>query len=167
MTMKVVAGELGVSVGTVRVALHQAGVPVRRAGFASDGDEGRAILDDLYRVPRIVKVLARHGVVVPEAWSPAGPFGSLTPLPLPTGLKRELYEVLGLPILHVSLLLGVGQGAVRTGLRAAGVALRPGLDTPWTTRLAPAEGSESQEHPGNQGRRALQADPSNHGVTAS
>jgi hypothetical protein len=41
----------------------------------------------------------------------------------------------GLPILHMSLLLGVGQGAVRTGLRAAGVVLRPaGLDAPWTTR---------------------------------
>jgi hypothetical protein len=135
MTMKAVGDELGVSVGTVRVALHQARVQVRRGGFASHSDEGRNLLDDLYGDPKIVKVLARCGVVVPEVWSPVGPFESLAPLPLPTRLVRELYEGVGLPILHMSLLLGVGQGAVRTGLRAAGVVLRPaGLDAPWTTR---------------------------------
>jgi hypothetical protein len=85
MTMKDVGTELGVSVGTVRVALHEAGVQVRRGGFASHRDEGRTLLDDLYGDPKIVKVLARHGVVVPEEWSPTGPFESLAPLPLPTG----------------------------------------------------------------------------------
>jgi hypothetical protein len=135
MTMKGVGQELGVSVGTVRVALHQAGVQVRRGGFASDRDEGRTLLDDLYGDPKVVKVLARHSVVVPEEWSPAGPFESLAPLPLPTVLVRDLYEAVGLPILHMSLLLGVGQGAIRTGLTAARVDLRPaGLDAPWTTR---------------------------------
>jgi transposase-like protein len=135
MTMKGVAEEMAVSVGTVRVALHQAGVQVRRGGFASHTDEGRTLLDDLYGDPEIVKVLTRHGVVVPEAWNPTGPFESLAPLPLPTGLMTALYEGVGLPILHMSLLLGVGQGAVRSGLKAAGVALRPkGQDAPWTTR---------------------------------
>ena len=135
MTMKAVGQELGVSVGTVRVALHQGGVQVRRGGFASHRDEGRTLLEDLYGDPRIVKVLARHGVVVPEEWSPTGPFESLAPLPLPTGLVTALYEDVGLPILHMSLLLGVGQGAVRAGLTAAGVDLRPkGQDAPWTTR---------------------------------
>ena len=82
-----------------------------------------------------MKALARRGVLVPEEWSPAGPFESLAPLPLPTGLVRELYEEVGLPILHMSLLLGVGQGAVRSGLKAAGVDLRPkGQDAPWTRR---------------------------------
>jgi transposase-like protein len=135
MTMRDVGRELGVSVGTVRVALHQAGVQVRRGGFASHKDEGRTLLDDLYGDVKIVKVLTRHGVVVPEEWSPTGPFDSLAPLPLPTGLVSALYEGVGLPILHMSLLLGVGQGAVRSGLTAAGVALRPpGQDAPWTTR---------------------------------
>jgi transposase-like protein len=105
MTMKAVGHELGVSVGTVRVALHQAGVQVRRGGFASHRDEGRTLLDDLYGDPKIVKVLTRHGVVVPEEWSPTGPFESLAPLPLPTSLVAELYEGVGLPILHMSLLL--------------------------------------------------------------
>jgi len=135
MTMKAVGQELGMSVGTVRVALQQSGVQVRRGGFACHTDEGRSLLDDLYGDPEIVKVLTRHRVVVPEEWSPTGPFESLAPLPLPTGLVTALYEDLGLPILHMSLLLGVGQGAVRSGLRAAGVDLRPkGQDAPWTTR---------------------------------
>jgi hypothetical protein len=135
MTMKAVGHELGISVGTVRVALHQAGVQVRRGGFASHTDEGRTLLDDLYGDSKIVKVLTRHGVLVPEEWSPTGPFESLAPLPLPTGLVTALYEDVGLPILHMSLLLGVGQGAVRSGLKAAGVDLRPkGQDAPWTTR---------------------------------
>ncbi len=123
------------SVGTVRVALHQAGIQVRRGGFASHRDEGRTLLDDLYGDPKIVKVLTRHGVLVPEQWSPTGPFEALAPLPLPTGLVTELYEDVGLPVLHMSLLLGVGQGAVRSGLKAAGVDMRPkGQDAPWTTR---------------------------------
>ncbi len=135
MTMKSGGDELGVSVGTVRVALHQAGVHVRRGGFASHTDEGRTLLDDLYSDPKIVKVLARHGVIVPGEWSLTGPFESLAPLPLPPGLVTALYEGVGLPILHMSLLLGVGQGAVRAGLKAAGVDLRPkGQAAPWTTR---------------------------------
>ena len=135
MTMEAIGQELGMSVGTIRVALHQSGVQVRRGGFASHADEGRTLLADLYGDPKIVKVLTRHRVVVPEEWSPTGPFESLAPLPLPTGLVTALYEGVGLPILHMSLLLGVGQGAVRSGLKAAGVALRPkGQDAPWTTR---------------------------------
>ena len=93
------------------------------------------LVDDLYGDAEIVKVLTRHRVLVPEEGSPAGPFESLAPLPLPTGLVAELYEGVGLPILHMSLLLGVGQGAIRSGLIAASVALRPkGQDAPWTTR---------------------------------
>jgi transposase-like protein len=135
MTMKDVGTELGVSVGTVRVALHEAGAQVRRGGFAGHRDEGRTLLDDLYGDPKIVKILARHDVVVPEEWSPTGPFESLAPLPLPTALVTDLYEGAGLPILHMSLLLGVGQGAVRSGLKATGVDLRQaGQDAPWTTR---------------------------------
>jgi hypothetical protein len=153
MTMKDVGEELGVSVGTVMVALHQAGVQVRRGGFASHGDEGRTLLDDLYGDPRIVKVLTRHGVLVPEEWSPAGPFESLAPLPLPRGLVRELYESVGLPILHMSLLLGVGQGAVRSGLKAAGVDLRPKqgrtLDDTASRRLKAPESDTKPQLPGN------------------
>ncbi len=135
MTMKAVGLELAVSAGTVRVALHQSGVQVRRGGFSSSSDEGRTLLDDLYADPKVIEVLARCGVVVPEEWSPAGPFASLAPLPLPTDLVTELYEGVGLPILHMSMLLGVGQGSVRSALMNAGVALRPkGQDAPWTTR---------------------------------
>jgi hypothetical protein len=135
MTMKAVGLELGVSVGTVRVALHQSGVQVRRGGFSSPHDEGRTLLDDLYGDPKVIKVLSRHGVVVPKEWSPAGPFESLAPLPLPRDLVTELYEGVGLPILHMSMLLGVGLGSVRSALITAGVELRPkGQDAPWTTR---------------------------------
>jgi hypothetical protein len=55
----------------------------------------------------------------------------------PSDLVTELYEVVGVPILHVSLLLGVGQGPVRTGLGAAGVDLLPvgaGQDALWMER---------------------------------
>jgi transposase len=37
-SMKAVGEELGVSVGTVRVALHEAGIPVRRGGFTSQSE---------------------------------------------------------------------------------------------------------------------------------
>jgi len=50
-----------------------------------------------------------------------------------------LYERVGLPIFHMSLLLGVGQGAVRGALKAAGVALRASSEpAPWTSRRASA-----------------------------
>jgi transposase-like protein len=135
MSMKTVGEELGVSVGTVRVALHEARVPVRRGGFTSHSDEGRTLLDDLYSDPKVLRVLARYEVTVPEEWAPVGPFESLAPLPLPTGLVTDLYERVGLPVFHMSLLLGVGQGAVRSALMAAEVALRlPGEPAPWTVR---------------------------------
>jgi hypothetical protein len=135
MSMKIVGEQLGVSVGTVRVALHEARVPVRRGGFTSHSDEGRTLLDDLYDDPKVLRVLARYEVTVPEVWAPAGPFESFAPLPLPTGLVRDLYERVGLPVFHKSLLLGVGQGAVRSALRDAEVALRlPGEPAPWTVR---------------------------------
>jgi hypothetical protein len=73
MTMRSVGLELGVSVGTVRVALHQSGVQVRRGGFGSPSDEGRTLLDDLYGDPKVIKVLARFGVVVPRGMEPGGP----------------------------------------------------------------------------------------------
>ena len=38
MSMKIVGEQLGVSVGTVRVALHEAGIPVRRGGFTSQSE---------------------------------------------------------------------------------------------------------------------------------
>ena len=135
MSMKIVGEQLGVSVGTVRVALHEARVPVRRGGFTSQSDVGRTLLDDLYDDPKVLRVLARYEVTVPEEWAPAGPFESLAPLPLPTGLVTELYERVGLPVFHMSLLLGVGQGAVRSALRDAEVALRlRGEPAPWTVR---------------------------------
>jgi hypothetical protein len=108
---------------------------VRRGGFTSHSDEGRTLLDDLYDDPKVLRVLARYEVTVPEVWAPAGPFESFAPLPLPTGLVRDLYERVGLPVFHKSLLLGVGQGAVRSALRDAEVALRlPGEPAPWTVR---------------------------------
>ena len=135
MSMKIVGEQLGVSVGTVRVALHEARVPVRRGGFTSHSDEGRTLLDDLYDDPKVLRVLARYEVTVPEVWAPAGPFESLAPLPLPTGLVTELYERVGLPVFHMSLLLGVGQGGVRSALMDAEVTLRlPGEPAPWTVR---------------------------------
>jgi hypothetical protein len=86
--------------------------------------------------PEIVKVLARHGVLVPEEWSPTGPFESLAPLPLLAGLVGGAVRGRGAADSpHEPFHLGVGQGSVRSGLKAAGVDLRPkGQDVPWTTR---------------------------------
>ena len=60
-------------------------------------------------------------VVVPETWTPTWPFEALAPLPLDDGLVRALYEDVGLPVFHMTLLLGVGLGAVGAALRTAGV----------------------------------------------
>jgi hypothetical protein len=161
---------LGVSVATIRVALNQAGFQVRRARLASHKDEGRTLLDDLYGDPKIVKALTGHGVVVPEKASPTGTFESLAPLPLPMGLVTELYEGVGLPILHMSLLLGVARRrVVRAGLKSAGMALRPKgpgrtlNDTAWIWRNAP----EFEGHPGDQGLQGSEAPRSNPRVIES
>ena len=95
--MKGVGELLGVSVGTVRTALHHAGVPVRRGGFNSHLDEGRTLLDDLYSDPRIRKVLARYRVVVPDTWTPTGPFEALAPLPLDDGVVERCTTTSGSP----------------------------------------------------------------------
>lgn len=68
--------------------------------------------------------MKRHGVVIPEAWTPTGPFEALAPLPLDEVLVWALYEEMGLPVLQVSLFLGTEHEAVRSALRAAGVELR-------------------------------------------
>ena len=120
------------------MAPHQAGVRVRRGGFASHRDNGRALLDDLYGDPKIVKILARNGVVVPGEEP-----GRAVRVPRPAapcdrardGAVRgcraadSSHEPSNEPS-H-----GVGQGAVRSGLKVAGLDLRPeGQDAPWTIR---------------------------------
>ena len=65
-------------------------------------------------------MLARHLVVIPETWTLGGPFQALAPLPLDDGLVQALYKDVGLHVFSMTLLLGVGMGTFRTGLRAAG-----------------------------------------------
>jgi predicted transcriptional regulator len=135
MSMKVAGEQLKVSSQTVRKALHEAQVPVRRGGFGASPDPGHTLIDDLYADAQIYQVLALHGVVIPDEWSATGPFESLAPLPLSKKLVKALYDMVGLPIFHISLLLGVGQGAVRSALIAAGVMFRAaGVPAPWTAR---------------------------------
>ena len=93
------------------------------------------LIDDLYSDAQIYQVLALHGVVIPDEWSATGPFESLAPFPLSKKLVKALYDMVGLPIFHIALLLGVGQGAVRSALIAAGVMFRAaGEPAPWTAR---------------------------------
>lgn len=129
---------------------------------------GALLLDDLLRDAKIVKVLTGHGVLVPEEWHPTGPLEPLAPMPIRTGLVTELYEGVGLPILHMSLHLRVGQGAVRSGLKAAGVDLRAQRTRALHGRTASQwpQGPESEEWPGDQGRRAAEAGGRNRGVIA-
>jgi hypothetical protein len=48
---------------------------------------------------------------------------------------RVLYEDVGLPVFQMTLLLGLGMGAVRSGLKRAGVELRAASEpAPWTSR---------------------------------
>jgi 8-oxo-dGTP pyrophosphatase MutT (NUDIX family) len=52
-------------------------------------------------------------------------------------MLRELYEEIGLAVVHISLLLGVGNGAARAGLLGAGIRLRRASEpAPWTLRRA-------------------------------
>ncbi len=64
--------------------------------------------------------MARYGVTIPEIWNPRDPLRALAPLPLEVGVVRGLYEDVGLPVFHMSLLLGVDMAAVRSGLRPPG-----------------------------------------------
>ncbi len=135
LSMRVVGEQLDVSVSTIRKAFHEARVPVRRSGVRPSLEEGRTLVDDLYADSEVVKVLAAHGVVIPDEWTPTGPFESLAPLPLSLSLVKALYESVGLPMLHIAHLLGVGVGSVSSALSSADVMLRsPGQPAPWTTR---------------------------------
>jgi transposase len=135
LSMRVVGEQLDVSVSTVRKALHEAQVPVRRGGARSSLEEARTLIDDIYADRQVVKVLVAHGVVIPDGWTPTGPFESLAPLPLSRSLVKTLYGSVGLPLLHIALLLGVGVGSVKSALVSADVLLRPpSQPAPWTTR---------------------------------
>jgi len=137
LSMHSVGRELGVSGQTVRRALHEARVPVRRSGPRSHEEPARTLVDDLYADPDVVAALRRNQVAIPTEWAPTGPFESLAPLPLSEELLRELYEEIGLAVVHISLLLGVGNGAARAGLLGAGIRLRRASEpAPWTLRRA-------------------------------
>src|SRR5487761_320742 len=137
VNMQSVGRELGVSAQTVRRALHEARVPVRRSGPRGHEEPAKTLVDDLYADPDVVATLRRHQVAIPGDWAPTGPFESLAPLPLSHELLRELYEEIGLAMVHIALLLGVGNGAVRAGLVATGLQLRPATQpAPWTLRRA-------------------------------
>jgi transposase-like protein len=137
LNMRSVGRELGVSGQTVRRALHEARVPVRRSGPRSHEEPARTLVDDLYADPDILAALRRNQVAIPGDWAPTGPFESLAPLPLSREVLRELYEEIGLAIVHIALLLGVGNGAARAGLLGAGIRLRrPTEPAPWTLRRA-------------------------------
>ena len=137
LSMHSVGRELGVSGQTVRRALHEARVPVRRSGPRSHEEPARTLVDDLYADPDVVAALRRNQVAIPSEWAPTGPFECLAPLPLSEELLRELYEEIGLAVVHISLLLGVGNGAARAGLLGAGsLARRSRIPAPWTLRRA-------------------------------
>ena len=137
LSMHSVGRELGVSGQTVRRALHEARVPVRRSGPRAHEEPTRTLVDDLYADPDVVAALRRNRVAIPSEWAPTGPFESLAPLPLSEELLRELYEEIGLAVYHIALLLGVGNGAARAGLLGAGIRLRRASEpAPWTLRRA-------------------------------
>lgn len=130
-----VGRQLGVSGTTIVRALHEARIPLRGGGWRGRGQSPRTLLDDLYGDPAIADCLRRHQVKSPDPagdWTPATRWESYAPLPLAPQLLRELYDDIGLALSHIALLCGVGVSAVRNGLRAAGVSLRPGgVPCPW------------------------------------
>lgn len=138
-SIRAVAAELGVGYSAVRVALHQAGVPIRRGGSSQVPEDAapRLLVEDLYADPAVVACLRRHRVAIPElsGWQAAGPTQTLAPLPLSPALVRELYEALGLAMLHITMLCGVGMGSVSTALEQGGVTRRPmHAPSPWLAR---------------------------------
>jgi transposase-like protein len=139
LTMADIAEMLGVSVSTVRLALHEAGVSVRPGGFPHNtaGLPDRRLLEDLYADPEVRAVLVRHDVAVqdPAGWRRPGPFATFAPLPLSGPLLRELYEDVGLSAFHIGLLCGTGSSTVLTRLRHVGIPVRPpGRPCPWLSR---------------------------------
>jgi len=136
MSLRDVAAELNVSSTLVREMLHEAGVTVRPPGRWGSG-KSRQVVPDLYGDAEVVEVLRRFGVALqdPAAWTRPGPLEAVAPLPLPDGLLQELYVRLGLSTFHIGILCGVGALAVVSGLRSAGIELRPsGQPCPWTNR---------------------------------
>lgn len=139
LTMRQVGDQLGVSVSTVRKALHEEQVVVRPGGFqhVAAGLPERHLLKDLYADPEICEALLRHDVPVqdPANWHKAGPTEAWAPLPLHESLVRDLYVGLGLSTFHVGLLCGVDTGSVIGRLREYGIPARPrSRACPWVER---------------------------------
>jgi hypothetical protein len=110
-------------------------VPVRRGGVPSSLEEGRTLIDDLYADRQVRHMLASHGVVIPDEWTPTGLFESLAPFPLSLKLGTALYKSVGIPMLHIALLLGWEWGPSGAhGARPTSCSDPPGQPESWTIR---------------------------------
>ena len=138
MTAAEIASELECLEAQVLRALHDLGIPVRLGGFRrrrSGGEQpAMRVLDELYRDPEVLAVLARHDVPLrPEP----GTIVERFPEPVVVGpaLLEELYVRTGLSARHVELLTGQPHEQLLGAMHAAGIAVRPLTSySPWRRR---------------------------------
>jgi transposase len=111
---------------TVRLRLHEYGIPVRPGGDWGKEDAGTVALRQLYHDPEVMSVLRRFGV--PRRELPLQPPDRSTqkyaPPQLDPALLEALYVGLGLSAFKIELLTGADKFAIFTQLRRAGVPVR-------------------------------------------
>ena len=138
LTSEEIATMLGVDAGTVLERLHEAGMPVRRAGSRAavkGATPAEVALERLYRDPTVTSILDRFNVPrrstplpSPDQWRPPSP--RLVP-----ELLRALYLDARLSSRRIELLTGVDQLSVLAQLHEAGVPVRTPINSRSRTDL--------------------------------
>ena len=96
------------------------------------------LLDELYRDPDVLAVLARHDVPLQPQ---PGPIAERFPEPVAVepALLEDLYVTTGLSARHVELLTGQPAEQLLDAMHAAGIAVRPLTSfSPWRRRKVEA-----------------------------
>lgn len=131
-----IAAEQDTTVQRVLRALHENGIPVRRAGFPSGRrSEAYLLLDDLYADPDVLALLQRHHIPMRPHHGPI--FARFPqPVPLTTSLLRQGYLGIGLSAQHIELLTGQPADQILDALHAAAIPVRSidGTPSPWLAR---------------------------------
>ncbi len=135
LTIAATADRLGLGMSVVAASLHEAGVGVRRPTWR-EPDEYVHVLAELYTDPAVLEVLDRHSV--PRRPDP-GYLSTRFPEPVSPHeqLLRDLYEEVGLAIIHIELLTGLPTTTIRRRLMKFGIPRRrPGGLCPWRRSIS-------------------------------
>jgi len=129
-TSEEIAAHLGRSKKLVILALHHAGVPLRRPGAGGPRQTPVALLTALYDDVEVCDTLTGHNVPIVRTFGTPSQRFPVKP-ELTRSLVAALYQQHGLSLLHIHLLTGHTSSAVRGIAQTTGLVLRAGGRSPW------------------------------------